>query len=42
MLLAEAAILLHLQTVRAILLVLGRVVVALFAFSAGQSDLNSH
>ena len=42
MLLAETAILLHLEPVRAVLLVLHGVVVALFALSAGQGDFHSH
>lgn len=42
MLLAETAILLHLDTVRVVLLVLGLVIVALFAFRAGKSDFDSH
>lgn len=42
MLLAESAILLHLKSVRVILLVLDSVVVSLLAFCACQCDLNSH
>ena len=42
MLLAESAILLHLKSVRVILLVLDSVVVSLLAFCACQCDFNSH
>lgn len=42
MLFAEAAILLHLEPVGAVLLVLLGVVVALFALRAGKGDLHSH
>ena len=42
MLSAEAAILVHFKTIRIVLLVLERVVVALLAFRAGQSDLCTH
>ena len=42
MLAAEAAVLVHLKTIRIIFLVLHRIVVALLAFAAGESDLNSH
>ena len=42
MLAAEAAILVHLKTIRIVLLVLHRVVIALLAFAAGESDLDSH
>jgi len=42
MLFAKAAILFHLEPVGAIFLVLGRVVVALFALRAGQGDLDCH
>ena len=42
MLLAETAILVHLEPVRAVLLVLHSVVVALFALSAGQCNFHSH
>ena len=42
MLSAETAILVHLKTIRIVLLVLERVVVALLAFRAGQSDLCTH
>ena len=42
MLFAEAAILVHLQAIRIVLLVFHRVVVALLAFRASQSDLHSH
>jgi len=41
-LLAESAILLHLKTVRVILLVLDGVVVSLLAFTASHSDFNAH
>jgi hypothetical protein len=41
-LLAELAVLIHLKSVRVILLVLLGVVVALLALCAGQCDLNSH
>ena len=40
--LAESAVLLHLETVRVVLLVLDGVVVSLFAFIATQRDLNAH
>ena len=39
---AEAAILVELDTIRSVLLVLHRVVVALLAFGAGKRDLDSH
>ena len=42
MLLAESAILLHLKSVRVVLLVLDGVVVSLLAFCACQCDFNSH
>ena len=42
MLLAETAILLHLETIGVVLLVLRGVVVALLALGAGQSDFNGH
>ena len=42
MLLAETAILLHLKTIRVVLLVLFLVVVTLLALGAGQGDLDSH
>ena len=42
MLLAETAILLHLETVGIVLLVLLLVVVALLAFGASQGDFDSH
>ena len=42
MLAAEAAILLHLEPVGAVLFVLLGVVVALFALRAGERDLHSH
>ena len=42
MLFAESAVLVHLQPVRGIFLVFHRVVIALLAFRAGQSDLDSH
>ena len=42
MLAAEAAILVQFKTIRIVLLVLHRVVIALLAFAAGESDLNSH
>ena len=41
-LLAESAILLHLETIRVVLLVLHRVVVSLLALGASQSDFNAH
>ena len=41
-LLAESAILLHLETVRVVLLVLHGVVVSLLALGASQSDFNAH
>ena len=40
-LLAEAAILAHLKTIRIVLLVLHGIVVTLLAFGAGQSNLNT-
>ena len=39
---AEPAILVHFQSVRVVLLVFHRVVVALFALCAGESDFDSH
>ena len=42
MLLAEPAVLVHLKSVRVVLLVLDSVVVALLALGAGQGDLYSH
>ena len=42
MFLAESAILVHLETIRIVLLVLHGVVVALFALRAGQGDFDSH
>ena len=39
---AEGAVLLHLQTVRVVLLVLDRVVVSLLALVAAQGDLYAH
>ena len=42
MLPAERAVLLHLQTIRVVLLVLDRVVVSLLALIAAQRDLNAH
>ena len=39
---AEAAILVEFDTIRSVLLVLHRVVVALLAFGAGKRDLDSH
>lgn len=42
MLAAEPAIFIHFQSVRVILLVFHCVIVALLAFGASQSDLNSH
>jgi len=42
MLFAEAAILVHFQSVRIVLLVFHCVVVALLAFRASQSDFHSH
>ena len=39
---AETAILVHLKSVRIILLVFNCVIVALLAFGAGKSDFNSH
>ena len=41
-LLAESAILLHLETIGVILLVLHRIVVSLLALGASQSDFNAH
>jgi hypothetical protein len=41
-LLAEAAILLHLKTIRVVLLVLRGVVIALLAFGASESDFHGH
>lgn len=41
-LLTELAVLIHLKSVRVILLVLLRVVVSLLAFSTSERDLNSH
>ena len=41
-LLAEAAVLLHLETIGVVLLVLRGVVVALLALGSGQSDFNGH
>jgi hypothetical protein len=41
-LLAEAAILFHLKSIGIVLLVLGHVVVALFALCAGECDFDSH
>jgi hypothetical protein len=40
--LAEAAVLRHFQTIRAVLLVLRGVVIALLALSAGESDFHGH
>jgi hypothetical protein len=42
MLSAESAVLVHLKSVGRVLFVLHRVVVALLAFRAGQSDFDSH
>ena len=42
MLLAEAAILVHLQTIGIVLLVLESIVIPLLALGAGQRDLNAH
>ena len=42
MLAAEPAVLLQLKTIRSILLLLHRVIVTLFAFSACKRDLYSH
>ena len=42
MLTAEAAILIHLESVGIVFLVLLRIVVTLRAFAAGESDLYSH
>ena len=42
MLLAEAAVLVHLQAIGAVFLVFHGVVVALLALGAGQGDFNSH
>lgn len=42
MLLAESAILVHLQPVGVVFLFLHRVVVALLALGAGKCDLDSH
>ena len=39
---AEGAVLVHLQTIRIVLLVLDRVVVSLLALVASQSDFNAH
>ena len=39
---AELAVLLHLKSVRIVLLVLGCVVVALLALCAGQGNFNPH
>lgn len=39
---AESAILFHFQSVRAVLLVLGGVIISLLAFCAGQRDLGLH
>ena len=39
---AETAVFVELETIRVVLLVLHRVVVALFAFAACKSDLDSH
>ena len=39
---AEAAVLVHFQSVRIVLLVLHGVVVALLALRAGEGDLDSH
>lgn len=39
---AESAILLHLETVRVILLILHGIVVSLLALRASQSDFNAH
>ena len=41
-LLAESAVLLHLETVRVVLLVLHRVVVSLLALGTSQSDFHAH
>ena len=41
-LLAEAAILVHLETIGVVLLILLRIVVSLLTFAACQCDLNSH
>jgi hypothetical protein len=42
MLAAESAILVHLKTIRGILLILDRIVVALLALVAPECDLDSH
>ena len=42
MLAAETAVFVEFKPVRIVLFVLHRVIVALFAFAARQSDLNSH
>ena len=42
MLTAEAAILIHLESVGIVFLVLLRIVVTLLAFASGESDLYSH
>ena len=42
MLTAEAAILIHLESVGIVFLVLLRIVVTLLALAAGESDLYSH
>ena len=39
---AEGAVLVHLQTIRIVLLILDRVVVSLLALVASQSDFNAH
>ena len=42
MLFAEAAILVHLKTIRVVLLVFERVVIALLAIVAREGDLRTH
>ena len=42
MLLAETAVLAHFDTVRIVALILHRVVIALLALRAGESDFDSH
>jgi len=42
MLTAEPAVLVHLKSVRVILLVLHSIIVSLLALCAGKSDLHSH
>jgi len=42
MLAAETAVLVEFKTIRIVLLVLGTVIVSLFAFAANECDLYSH